>query len=244
MAARLRKEGDRDASDRVKGLRKPSLVAWTVNQLAHKRELDVQRLIRAGERLQQAQTGAVLGADGDDDFAAARDDERDALRRLAAAAREVLKEGGHAASETTVNKIGSTLRASAASAEGRDQLGSGRLTDEVEPRGFEAFMGLDVTPRPARAVSAKAKRGGGRRREAPPEPRVDRRLEKARSALLEARSDARDRTQELSRAEKAAAAARSELQRAEAEVDRLRKRAEQARGRVERLEAKIRDLAR
>ena len=146
LAKRLQKDGDREAADEVKGLRKPSLVAWAVNQLARTREIDVQRLIRAGARLEEAQTGAVRGADGGD-FAEARRDERDALERLASAARDVLEQGGHSGSAATLDKIANTLRASAGSEEGRQLLSSGRLTEEVEPRGFEAFMGVDVPTR-------------------------------------------------------------------------------------------------
>ena len=50
-----------DAS--VKQLKKPTVPAWTVNQLARTREVDVRRLLRAGEQLEQAQKQAVEGGD-------------------------------------------------------------------------------------------------------------------------------------------------------------------------------------
>ena len=241
LAKRLRADGDRAAADEAKALRKPSVVAWAVNQLARERELDVQRLIRAGERLEQAQTEAVLGSDGGE-FDEARRDERDALERLSAAARSVLEGGGHASSDATVDKVVRTLRTAAVSGEGRELLRSGRLTEEIEPRGFEAFMGLDVSARPRGRKEAQPKKE--RKGEPKPEPRVDRRLENARAKLLEARTEARDRARELDRAEKALVAAQDELKRAETEAGRLHKRSEQARARVERLETQVRDLSR
>ena len=47
----------------VKQLKKPTVPAWTVNQLARTREVDVRRLLRAGEQLEQAQKQAVEGGD-------------------------------------------------------------------------------------------------------------------------------------------------------------------------------------
>jgi len=73
-----------DAS--IKQLKKPKVPAWAVNQLARRREVDVRRLLRAGEQLEQAQRHAVEGGDHQA-FERARDAERDALRRLRRRAR-------------------------------------------------------------------------------------------------------------------------------------------------------------
>ena len=40
-------------------MRKPTAAAWLVNQLARERELDVQRLLKAGESLTKSQAKAA-----------------------------------------------------------------------------------------------------------------------------------------------------------------------------------------
>ena len=54
-AKALRKEGDRDEADAVKALRKPTLAAWALNQLARRQPKEVERLLAAGEELRSAQ---------------------------------------------------------------------------------------------------------------------------------------------------------------------------------------------
>ena len=44
----LRTEGDREAADAVKGLRKPTVAAWALNQLARRNRRDVDLLLDAG----------------------------------------------------------------------------------------------------------------------------------------------------------------------------------------------------
>src|SRR5439155_4336918 len=83
VAKRLRGDGERELADQVKGLRKPTVAVWLVNQLAREREVDVKRLLGAGEALAKAQARATK-----EDFAAARSDEQHALERLALAARD------------------------------------------------------------------------------------------------------------------------------------------------------------
>ena len=81
----LRKE-DRDAADAIKGLRKPTVAAWALNQLARRRPKDLARLLKAGEELRAAQEELLAGGDrGAFQEAAAKTDERHARRELEAA---------------------------------------------------------------------------------------------------------------------------------------------------------------
>src|SRR5215210_2443323 len=92
LVKRLRALDRRDDAEQVKQLRKPSVAAGLVNRLARERELDVQRLVKAGETLRDAQAQAATGqAEG---FAEARRDEQRALQRLAEAARETAEREG------------------------------------------------------------------------------------------------------------------------------------------------------
>lgn len=187
LAKRLRADGERDLADEVKGLRKPTVAVWLVNQLAREREMDVKRLLKAGEALGKAQASAK-------GFAEARSDEQHALERLASAAREAGV--GPQAADRAIQ----TLRAASLSEEGRDLLKRGRLTEELEPPGFEALAGMPATKRP------KAK--------PEPPPRKNPKLKKAQERVRKLKAEAE-------RAEREATAAAERLAKAEAELARL-----------------------
>ena len=145
LAKRLRGEDRRDEAEQVKALRKPSVSAWLVNQVARERELDVQRLLSAGERLRTAQ---VAG----EGFSDARADEQRALEQLARAVQEIA--GREGTGQGAIAQATQTLRAASLTDEGRDLLKRGRLTEELEPPGFEALTGL--VPAQPRKRPAKA----------------------------------------------------------------------------------------
>jgi hypothetical protein len=206
-----------DAS--IKELRKPSVAAWAVNQLARRREVDLRRLLRAGEALEAAQAEAVRGGD-QQPFERARRDEREAVRRLREAAAGLLEEGGHPASDQTLERVATTLHAGAATEAGRQALREGRLAEELEPQGFDALAAL------AGDATASRKR---RKQEPGPTEAARRRAEQARAAAEEARREA--------------AEAAAELDAAEREVERARKSAARAAEKAERLEARARETA-
>jgi hypothetical protein len=54
LASRLRGEGRRDEAEEVKRLAKPTLVAWTVNQLALGERAAVKRLLELADRQREA----------------------------------------------------------------------------------------------------------------------------------------------------------------------------------------------
>jgi hypothetical protein len=207
LATRLKAEGRAGESDDVKGLRKPSVAVWLVNRLARERELDVQRLRKAGEAVAKGQIDATAGRSSDA-FLEARQEEQRALARLGEAAREIAarEQVGSAAVDRAVD----TLRAASLSDEGRELLKRGRLTEELEAPGFEALAGL-VAATPKRPTT-------------PAKPKKDDRrgaLKEARERLREVRAEEREL---VAAARKAAQAA----DRAEAEAASLRERAEEA----------------
>src|SRR3954469_14734659 len=61
LAKDLRAQGDRERGQEGKTLRKPTAAVWLVNQLARERQLDVQRLLTAGESLTKSQAAAAAG---------------------------------------------------------------------------------------------------------------------------------------------------------------------------------------
>lgn len=202
-----------DAS--IKQLKKPTVPAWAVNQLAHRREVDVRRLLRAGEQLEQAQKNAVEGGD-QQAFARARDAEREALRRLRSQAAEVLRAGGHPATEATLERVARTLHAGSATEQGRALLREGQLSEELEPQGFGALAGV----RPA-------------------VPRARRSLPKGKAPR---KSRARKARKEADAASGEADAAAAGVRDAERDLDRLRRAAERAATKADRLRAKAEEL--
>lgn len=151
FAGRLRKDGNEAAAARIGRLKKPSVSAWAVNQLARTADLDVQRLIKAGVAQEQAQRSALSGGLGG--FEAARVEEAAAIRLLREAARKLLP----STSTVTLDRVTKTLRAAAATPEGRVLLKQGRLTEDLEPPGFDAFSGIGTTqPAVSRAPSMSA----------------------------------------------------------------------------------------
>ena len=93
LAARLRKEGDRDAAADVKRLRKPSVAAWALNRVQRNDPKQVQALIEAGKRLRDAQK--LLSGGGRKPLDQAAEDERRLVTELARhAEREPWPRGG------------------------------------------------------------------------------------------------------------------------------------------------------
>lgn len=207
-AKRLRGEGQRELADRVKQLRKPPVAVWLVNRLAHERALDVQRLLRAGEALAESQTAAASGGAAEA-FAEARREEQHALERLADAARELARRESVGA--PAVERAVQTLRAASLTAAGRDLLKAGRLTEELQPTGFDA---LTPGAAPKLAKPAKARK-----------PRNDQERRRQVTAARERVKQLRAKERELGNA---ARGARREAERAQAEAARLAKAAEGA----------------
>ena len=195
LARRLRSDGRRDEAAEVAALRKPVVSAWAVNRVVRERPGDVRALLDAAGAIRAGAGGA------DDRFRTAVDD-------LVRGARELLAGDGRTPSDALLRDVATTLRAAAAA--DPELLTAARLTEPLEPTGFEAMAG--ATPRKAPAT-------GARRPTEQAKPRIDRAaVEQARAALATAREEAR----RLGRAADAA----------EREARRLRSEADAARGRV------------
>ena len=181
-----------------------------MNQLARSREVDIRRLLRAGEQLEQAQKKAVEGGD-QKAFERARDAERDALRRLRSQAADLLRAGGHPANDSTLERVASTLRAGSATEEGRGLLREGRLSEELEPQGFGALAGV----KPAALKDRKKPPDSSRARKA----REDADTATAAAEAVAAR--AREAERELDELRRAAKRAAEKAERLRAKADEL-----------------------
>lgn len=228
LVKRLKNEGEGPAAEQVKQLRKPTVAAWTLNQLARQENDSLQQLFAAGTTLRETQERALQG-DGGDALRQAQADERRALRALTQEAHRILEEAGRPASRSVLDQIASTLRAAAVSDKGRAALEAGRLSGDLEPSGFDALAGISVGPRtPRRRGAAPARDELAERRREKKEREQRRRELKERARKLDAEATQAER--EAERAERAAAAARTA-------AEKSREKAESAARELEELDS-------
>jgi hypothetical protein len=204
LARELKQAGEKERAEEVAALRKPSLVAWTVNQLAHSRRRDVDLLLDAGKRLVDAQQASISTGDRAD-LDAAQSSLRSAVSTLTSAAGTLL---GSRASPSTLARVAETLRSAATGADGRELLARGMLEEELSDTGWDIVAGL--TPAPAgaaRRTTKPSKKPGRHARQDVPEPTTAEleRAAKAVSELERARRAAERRLREATRKEEAAA---------------------------------------
>lgn len=208
LARRLKSDGDRSASQQVKQLGKPTVAAWTINQLARREREAVAALLAAGTALRETQERALQrGGDAADELRQAQADERRALRELTQMAQRLLEAAGRPAGRAVLDQISSTLRAAAVSEEGRAAVEAGRLSSEVKSSGFDALAGLDVATPGAKAPRAAPARDDLAERRRQKKEREQRRRElRERARKLEAKATEAERAAD--QAERAATAAR------------------------------------
>ncbi|MFE7407264.1 hypothetical protein [Isoptericola sp. NPDC057559] len=220
-AAALRSDGQDEAADRVKRLRKPSTAAWVVNLLARADPEQVEQVVELGAAFRAAQ----------DDLDGPRLRELTRQRRqlvaaVAARARSLAVDAGTAVSGAVLAQVESTLTAAMIDPDAGRAVRSGLLVGPLQATGIGRAdvasavavpdaLGIapvddDAPPRHLHAVPdlPAAKKGRGR-------PTAD-------AADDAARREARERAQqELADAEDDVAAARGAGGTAAAEVGRI-----------------------
>jgi hypothetical protein len=227
LVKRLRKEGAGDEAAHVAGLKKPTAAVWAANQLAREARKEVDAMLDAGHRVREAQRKALAKGDPRE-LERAQQAQNASVRGLLGRAREILRERHGSASDATIDRLGATLRAASVDEDGRELLARGRLTEELEPAGFEALASmaalLEKSPKARQSAAAKQER------DRVADLREGVRDAKARESEL--RVAARD-------AQRTADRARKEAERLQAAADRAAERAEAAAGEVEEAEARL-----
>ncbi len=145
LARELRSGGEKERAVEVAKLKKPSVAAWAVNQLARGSRKQLDLLLDAGHRLRAGQE-EVLKSGERKRFETARRDHERAIRELAGRAGELLETKRGTASEQVLSSVERTLRYASIDEQQRALLASGQLTTEVDAPGFGAFTGIDVPP--------------------------------------------------------------------------------------------------
>jgi hypothetical protein len=140
LAAQLKKDGHNDVSGRVKALPKPSISAWTVNQLYWKHRDAFEKLLVTGERFRQAQASKLAGKGADlHRLLNERREELSAMTRVAAA---ILQRSSGASPPGVMRRITASLEALSAYGALEGAPRAGRLVEDVDPPGFDALAAL------------------------------------------------------------------------------------------------------
>lgn len=134
LATRMKKSGSVSQAEAVKALAKPSISAWTVNQLYWRHREAFDELIATGQRFQRAQTSGKMV-----NMREALDARRDALSHLSELATEALSDAGHNPSLDTLRRISTTLEALSVATSLSERTTPGRLTHDIDPPGFDSL---------------------------------------------------------------------------------------------------------
>jgi hypothetical protein len=230
-AKRLREQGDREASALVKGLKKPTVAAWAVNQLSRRRPDLVAELLEAGAELRAAQR-AVLSGSRKGDLREGTERRREAVALLIDETAATFREAGRDPAPHE-DAIRSTLEAASADEAIGELVRAGRLTKEAEP---PSGLG-DVSPFEVLPGGRDATRKGPGVEESPADRRLRERLEtrmvKAEATLANARETASTSRQEADAAAKDVDRLERELRTAQRRAERASKAATTAKDRAE-----------
>ena len=148
LASELKKGGRAEEANLVKTLAKPSISAWAVNQLYWKHRAAFDRLIATAERVRKAQTSRNPA-----DTRVALDARREALSQVSDLASGLMRDGGHNPTPDTLRRVTTTVEALSVYAAIPGGPRPGRLSDDVDPPGFELLASLvsgAKLPKPAK----------------------------------------------------------------------------------------------
>jgi hypothetical protein len=261
LAARLRREGRRDAAAEVKALPRPTPSAWATSRLMRLEPARLRALLAAGEQARQAQ-GQVLGGGGASPTAAAAARLRDALGKARTLIEELRRRGlellgasGSPASSAIADRLGADLQALAFTAGAESAIARGWLDHDLEPPGFEVLAGLQAAAGGAsqRSPSREGPAGKGAAREPsrvqeprPPAPREERRRGGRAPRLLPGKEEPPPRhatTRDEARARLQAARERQEQARRERDRAFLQEARERQRSRLAEAETAVQAAA-
>ena len=237
-AREARRSGRREEAEAIARLPKPTIVAWAVNQLARDKRKEVDLLLDSGKRLLDAQRSSLEGH-GRKELDRARQSLEKAAARLVSAAKVMLEER---AGEATLERIGETLRSAAISAEGRERLATGTLTEAMSGTNWDVLESLAAGLPPVRTAekSPARKKSSPRKSEGSgPTSASSGELSSAREAVREAQGRQREAARSVREAEQERTRARRALDDAEESLEKARRALSRADDEVARARAKL-----
>jgi hypothetical protein len=220
------------AGAEIRALQKPPLAAWAINQVYWRGRPAFHAFNASAAALRAAHTGVVAGKRAD--LRAAGQAHEDALEAVAKAALAILRDAGQPATDATKQAILTTLRALPASSDP-----PGRLTQVLQPTGFELLAGLPAG-RPAapavaasRSASAPGKTSKGEALAKPKDAAQTKALARAKEAVAAAVRAERAADEKARREEFEAARATRDAERAANALAKARQALEAAQEAVE-----------
>ncbi len=249
-AQEARAADERDVSDAIRKLRRPTVSAWLVNQLVRSATDRVDQLLELGQELREAQQ--ALDGDQIRDLSAQRGQLTQALvqeaRRLAAAANQPV-------SEANAREVEATFDAALADPAAADAVRSGRLTKALSYAGFgEVDIGDAVAvpsasaerppAAPERARRDKAKPGDAASRDEQRATAQRERLEAAQREVWEAEAAAEAAGRAADEAGHHLSTAQQEHQTAQQRIEELEQQLRQARVQYSQAAKSVQDACR
>jgi hypothetical protein len=201
LAKRLKAEGRSDAAASVKSLRKPTQIAYILNQVARRFADEVGELVDVGRELARAQRKALRGGDASGDLRTAIGRQRDVVRDLTTKTGGLMRELG-VSTTGHLDEIAGALQAALVDPIVGAQLEEGRL--EKVPERAAGFPGA-APPREAEPADI------------PPPPKSAPRRKTAKETAREKQAAAREKQAE------ARAAKREKMLRAREEKERAKR---------------------
>jgi hypothetical protein len=219
----LAKQAGGDAA-RIRALSKPPVPAWAVNQLFWKDRSTWDDLIAAAENARKVNRAVLAGRAGD--VRAANKVHEEALDRAFKSTLSLLASSGHPATDATRQAISITLRA----LPGADP--AGRLTQPLQPGGFEALAGVSIRTKDTKGTkdAKEPKDTKDRVRQRQAEAAAARELNEAEAAARRGEFEQARMEREAKRVEEAVEKAREAVARATEELERTEREAKQAAG--------------
>ncbi|ETD32741.1 hypothetical protein [Williamsia sp. D3] len=246
-----RKEGDRELATAIGKMRKPTLVAWVVNNFAREEPEQVEELLELGEALRDAQRHL-----SGDDLRALTTQRQRVIRAMARRAGELAAARGQQVSETAAREVGQSLHAALADPEIADMVRAGRLVTAASysgmgPAGMTVVGGRSkptTSGKPdttklradAQAEVDAAERAELEAREAVDTAQADAREAADRVAELDSRIE--DLRNQLSQAEQEKQFAHKSERTAASNVTAAEHKAEHAQARLEAARKKLADI--
>jgi hypothetical protein len=213
LVRKLRAGKERERAEEIKKLRRPSVIAWALNQVARAEPESIDAVLDAGVHVKDALErgdGAAM---------------REAERKMRGASDVVVEKAGdvlagavHGATDESRSRVAATLRAALVDTDVAERVRSGTLDREVELAG----LGLDGMALAAPRQNAAGPSAAAQKKVAELEAKAERlatqatRLagsaDRAEAAARRARADADTAADQAAAAAEEASAARSEQQ--------------------------------
>lgn len=247
-----RKEGDRELATAIGKMRKPTLVAWVVNNFAREEPEQVEELLELGEALRDAQRHL-----SGDDLRALTTQRQRVIRAMARRAGELAATRGQQVSETAAREVGQSLHAALADPEIADLVRAGRLVTAASYSGMGPAGMTVVGGRSKPQTSGKKPDTTKLKADAQAEVDAAERAElEAREAVGTAQADAQEAADRVAELDSRIEDLRSQLAQAEQErqfahksertaasnVTAAEHKAEQAQARLETARKKLADI--